>query len=410
MLLSRLLNHLIRVDGMTLIDAYGRSHSFGNADGPGLIIRLHDPSLHWKMYLRPDLTLGEALTDGTLTVENGSVRDLMMLMGRNLQGADPHLVMRVVARMDRLFQRLQQLNPENRAQENVAHHYDLSGDFYALFLDSDLQYSCAYFTHPDEDLETAQENKKRHIAAKLLLEPGQKVLDIGSGWGGLALYLAENWDVDVTGLTLSVEQHKIAQARAQQAGLAERVRFLVRDYRAVGGSYDRIVSVGMFEHVGINHFATFFSKVRKLLTEDGVALIHTIGHADGPGITDPWIRKYIFPGGYIPALSEIMPEIENARLIATDIEVLRRHYAETLRHWMKRFQANWSRIAELYDERFCRMWEYYLAVSEMSFEHMDSVVFQIQMARDQEAVPLTRDYVPDREAAEAQSASETQAA
>jgi cyclopropane-fatty-acyl-phospholipid synthase len=264
---------------------------------------------------------------------------------------------------------------------------------YGLFLDSDRQYSCAYFRTGAEDLDTAQLDKKRHIAAKLLLKPGMKVLDIGSGWGGLALYLAREHGAEVTGLTLSSEQLAYAEARAAREGLAGRVRFVLRDYRDETETYDRVVSVGMFEHVGVNHFRRFFAQVRDRLTPDGIALLHTIGRSQGPGRTDPWIRKYIFPGGYIPALSEVSRAIERERLETTDIEVLRLHYAETLRHWRRRFLANCARIEAIYDERFCRMWEFYLAVSEVSFRYLDSVVFQIQMAKRRDAVPLVRDYL-----------------
>jgi cyclopropane-fatty-acyl-phospholipid synthase len=291
----------------------------------------------------------------------------------------------------------QQYNPLHAARENVAHHYDLSDTLYDLFLDIDRQYSCAYFTRPDVTLETAQADKKRHIAAKLLLRPGQKVLDIGCGWGGLALYLARECGVQVTGLTLSSEQLKVAERRAAAAGLADRVRFHLRDYRTETGRYDRIVSVGMFEHVGVVHYPAFFRKLDELLSPDGVALLHSIGRMDGPGATNPWIRKYIFPGGYSPAMSEVLPEVEKVGLWITDIEVLRLHYAETLRHWRQRFLANRERIKNLYDERFCRMWEFYLAGSEVAFRHQGHIVFQMQIAKRVDAVPLTRDYMFDWE-------------
>jgi cyclopropane-fatty-acyl-phospholipid synthase len=296
-----------------------------------------------------------------------------------------------------MFRRLYQFNPKERARRNVAHHYDLSGALYDLFLDDDRQYSCAYFRRPGDGLETAQEQKKRHIAAKLLLEPGMTVLDIGSGWGGLDLYLAENADVKVTGVTLSTEQLNVSRRRADETGLAGRVEYFLRDYREQTGVFDRIVSVGMFEHVGVGHFDAFFSTVRDRLADDGVALLHMIGRADGPGVTDAWIRKYIFPGGYFPALSEVSFAIEKAGLWVTDIEVLRLHYAETLRHWRRRFLANRDKAVALYDERFCRMWEFYLAASEISFRYMNCAVYQIQLAKRQEAVPLTRDYMAKAE-------------
>jgi len=286
-----------------------------------------------------------------------------------------------------------------RARRNVAHHYDLSDQLYELFLDRDRQYSCAYFRSPEDELETAQQNKKRHIAAKLLLQPGHKVLDIGSGWGGLALYLAAECGCEVTGLTLSEEQHKVSQGRAAAAGLADRVRFHLRDYREEEGQYDRIVSVGMFEHVGVVQYPTFFRKVNQLLTPDGVALLHSIGRMEGPGTTNPWLRKYIFPGGYSPALSEVVPAVERERLWITDIEILRLHYAETLCNWRGRFEENRERIRALYDERFCRMWELYLVGAELAFRRDRHLNFQMQLAKQVGTVPLTRDYITDWERA-----------
>ncbi|MGH6792571.1 MAG: class I SAM-dependent methyltransferase, partial [Methyloceanibacter sp.] len=299
-------------------------------------------------------------------------------------------------RLGRVLRYLHTFNPITRARRNVAHHYDLSGRLYDLFLDRDRQYSCAYFETPKDDLETAQDQKKRHLAAKLLFDrPGLKVLDIGSGWGGLGLYLARECGAEVDGVTLSEEQHKLSCERAQAAGLDDRVRFHLRDYRQLSGRFDRIVSVGMFEHVGAAHYRTFFQKARSLLADDGVMLLHTIGRASPPGTTNPWLRKYIFPGGYTPALSEVMRAVEKTGLIVTDVEVLRLHYAKTLRHWRRRFLRNWSKAAELYDERFCRMWEFYLAGCEVAFRYMDQVVFQLQISHRQDAVPLTRDYITD---------------
>jgi cyclopropane-fatty-acyl-phospholipid synthase len=393
-LLSRLLTHLIRVGTLTVTDAGGRRHVFSGAPGPAVAIRLHDPALPRRLFFNPSLALGEAYTDGTLTIENGgSLYNLLDLLCLNVGRVGLHPFNRARIAIERLFRRFDQFNPITKARANVAHHYDLSGELYELFLDSDRQYSCAYFRTGGEDLETAQIDKKRHIAAKLLLKPGQKVLDIGSGWGGLALHLAREHGVEVTGLTLSSEQLAYAEARARREGLADRVRFALRDYRDETGIYDRIVSVGMFEHVGINHYRQFFAQIRDRLTPDGIALLHTIGRTQRPGRTDPWIRKYIFPGGYIPALSEIARAVEHTGIETTDVEILRLHYAETLRHWRQRFLANHARAAAIYDERFCRMWEFYLAVSEVSFRHLDSAVFQIQMAKRRDAVPLVRDYL-----------------
>jgi cyclopropane-fatty-acyl-phospholipid synthase len=297
------------------------------------------------------------------------------------------------------FRGLTQRNVAARARKNVAHHYDLSNELYRLFLDDDLQYSCAYFLKPDDSLETAQRNKLRHIAAKLALKPGQKVLDIGSGWGGMAMYLAEAAQVDVTGVTLSVEQHELATKRARERGLSDRVRFELRDYRDVTAKFDRIVSVGMFEHVGIGHYGEFFTKVSSLLADDGVALLHSIGRKGGPGSTGPWLRKYIFPGSYAPALSETLTAIEGSGLWVTDIEVLRLHYAETLLHWERRFQKNRSKIAALHDERFCRMWEFYLIGCEFGFRFGKQMVFQIQLAKNVNTLPLDRNYMAAAEAA-----------
>ena len=281
----------------------------------------------------------------------------------------------------------------------MAHHYDLSDALYDLFLDADRQYSCAYVMSPDDTLETAQAQKKRHIAAKLLMKPGHRVLDIGSGWGGLGLYLGDISGADITGLTLSEHQLAVSNDRAAKAGFADRIRFKLLDYRSEAGKYDRIVSVGMFEHVGVNHFNAFFQKIADALTDDGVALIHAIGRADGPGHTNPWIDKYIFPGGYCPALSEVIPAIEKAGLLITDIEILRLHYAETLKRWRERFDANREKIRALYDDRFCRMWEFYLSTSELAFRYQGQMVFQIQLAKKTGSVPITRDYIAEFEAA-----------
>ncbi|HEX7969053.1 MAG TPA: cyclopropane-fatty-acyl-phospholipid synthase family protein, partial [Stellaceae bacterium] len=345
----------------------------------------------------PRLGLGEAFMDGTLTVEDAGLYDFLDLLASNINLAPKNLLTPLYDGFGATFRFFQQYNPLSRARRNVAHHYDLSGALYELFLDSDRQYSCAYFTDTDQTIEQAQAAKKRHIAAKLLLAPGQKVLDIGSGWGGLALYLAKECDVSVTGLTLSTEQLKVARRRAAAAGLADRVRFELCDYREAQGRYDRIVSVGMFEHVGVVHYPTFFRKVKELLSEDGVTLLHSIGRHDGPASTNPWVRKYIFPGGYSPAISEVVPVIERLGLWITDIEILRLHYAETLRAWRTRFNANRERVRALYDERFCRMWEFYLAGSEIAFRHQGHMNFQMQLAKKVDAVPLTRDYITDWE-------------
>ena len=395
MLFADLLRALIRNGRLTLIDAGGIRHEFGQAPGRSVTIRLHRRRLHWLLALRPRMAIAEAYVDGTLTVEDGTIYDFLMLAFGNIETAAPSSFAPLWNGVSWSIRHLHQFNPIARARHNVARHYDLSGSLYDLFLDADRQYSCAYFQHPGDDLETAQAAKKRHIAAKLCLKPGMKVLDLGSGWGGLALYLAREAGVDVTGLTLSAEQFKLATERARAAGLADRVRFRLQDYRAETGLYDRIVSVGMFEHVGVLNFQRYFDTLRSRLVEDGIALVHAIGRRDGPGDTNPWIRKYIFPGGYVPALSEVLPRIERSGLWVTDIEILRLHYAFTLRHWRLRFMANRDRARGIFDERFCRMWEFYLAAAEATMRVGGQMVFQIQLSRRLDAVPLTRDYIDD---------------
>jgi cyclopropane-fatty-acyl-phospholipid synthase len=398
MLLAHLLDRLVTAGTLRVTDANGRSWQFGDGTPPRAAMRLADPALHWKLAVHPRLYLGEAYMNGTLLVEEGDLYDLLDVLCSNAEAALSHSVLSPIWNGFGTFLRtLQQWNPAPKAKANVAHHYDLSDTLYELFLDRDRQYSCGYFERPDDDIETAQYAKKRHLAAKLLLRPGMKVLDIGCGWGGLALFLARETGADVTGLTLSEEQHKVATRRAEQAGLAERVRFHLRDYRQETGSYDRIVSVGMFEHVGVPQYSAYFGKLRELLAPGGVAVLHSIGRMDGPGVTNPWIRKYIFPGGYVPALSEVLPVVEKTGLWVCDIEVLRLHYARTLRLWRRRFRQNWDKVRALYDERFCRMWEFYLAGSEIAFRHMGHMVFQMQISNALEAVPLTRDYITDWE-------------
>ncbi len=337
------------------------------------------------------MRFGEAYIDGRVTVEDGTIYDALAALSSGAEIEGPFG--RLATALAPVVRLIQQRNPLRRARRNVAHHYDLSRQLYESFLDKDLQYSCAYFPDPGMDLEAAQEAKKRHIAAKLLLHPGCRVLDIGSGWGGLAIWIARNTGAEVLGVTLSAEQLAAARERAAAAGVADRARFELADYRAVTGRFDRIVSVGMFEHVGAPHHRAFFAKVRDLLAEDGVALLHSIGRTDGPGATNPWLRKHIFPGGYSPALSEVAPAIERAGLWATDVEILRLHYALTLRRWRERFHANRDAVRRLYDERFCRMWEFYLAGAEVSFRFQGQMVLQIQLARRQDATPITRDYM-----------------
>jgi cyclopropane-fatty-acyl-phospholipid synthase len=395
-MLGPLLDRFLHRGTLTVLMPGGRRERYG-AGLPSVTVRLHDRRAAFELLLNPDLKLGELYMDGRLTVEDGEVIDLLALVMMNAR--QPATGLRRVLRSWRTFARgLSQFNPAGRSRRHAAHHYDLNGRLYDLFLGRDKQYSCAYFSAPGETLEEAQVGKKRHIAAKLLLNrPGLKVLDIGCGWGGLALNLAQDCGAEVLGVTLSEEQLGVARRRAQLAGVADQCRFELTDYRALGGKYDRIVSVGMFEHVGAPYYDAFFKKVRSLLADNGVMLLHTIGRVDGPGATNPWIAKYIFPGGYVPALSEAVGAIERNSLIVSDVEILRLHYAQTLAEWQMRFKANRAQVAALYDERFCRMWEFYLAASEMAFRFDGQVNFQIQIVKDQMVLPLTRDYMIDSE-------------
>lgn len=382
--------------GLTVTTTSGRTFSVG-PDKPHVHVRFTTPSAQWRLLLDPELALGEIYTDGEMVIERGDIADLLAVAMSQPQ-IQPTLSSRIFFYVRRALRRVAQFNPRDRSRRNVAHHYDLDGQLYSLFLDADRQYSCAYFEHPGQRLDDAQLAKKRHLAAKLILDrPDLKTLDIGSGWGGLSLYLAEMAGARMTGVTLSTEQLGVARARAEEKGLSDRIAFRLQDYRDIPGPFDRIVSVGMFEHVGVDHYGAFFQKVRDLLDENGVMVLHSIGRSDVPGITNPWIAKYIFPGGYIPALSEVVPQIEKAGLVVTDIEILRLHYAETLKAWRQRFLARREEALRLTDERFCRMWEFYLAGSEMAFRHQGLMVFQIQLAKRQEAVPLTRDYMGEAE-------------
>ena len=357
-------------------------------------VRFLDGRAERELALDPGLKVGELFTDGRLLVEQGSIYQFLHLLLRDLRDMKPPLALRVFdAAQMTLWRWLPKNNPA-KSQRNVAHHYDLGDELYALFLDPDWQYSCAYFEYPGQSLAEAQLAKKRHIAAKLRVQPGSTILDIGSGWGGLALYLARvAGAAKVTGVTLSEEQIARARRRAQEAGLADRVEFHLEDYRAVQGRFDRIVSVGMFEHVGLGFYDAFFRTSRRLLEDDGIMLLHTIGSANTPGPTNPWVLKYIFPGGHLPSLSDIVPPIERAGLVAVDIETLGPHYAETVLAWRLNFMARREEAAKLYDERFCRMWEFYLAMAEVAFRTNDITVYQIQLARRRENVPLTRDYL-----------------
>jgi cyclopropane-fatty-acyl-phospholipid synthase len=405
MLWSRLLSYLVKTGDLTVIDAGGKSHKFGVAgQKPKSVVKLHDKSLHWKLFLYSEFHLGESYMNGTLTLEEGNLNDLLSILAINFAVSKPTLPEKLAEDMAPFTQAIQQFNPVGLAQKHVAPHYDLSDRLYELFLDKDMHYTCAYFTDPDNSLEQAQQDKIRHVASKLQLRPGMKILDAGCGWGGLAIYLAKIADVDVTGVTLSGEQVKKATERAKAAGLQDKVRFLQKDYRTMEGTFDRVVSVGMMEHIGSAFYKETFAKTRELLTPDGIAFFHFIGRLDGPGTTNPWLRKYIFPGGYAPSMSEITRVIEKSELLMTDIEVLRMHYAYTLRDWQKRFRDNWDTVAGIYDERFCRMWEFYLVSAEMDFRYLSTAIFHIQLAKDVNTLPITRDYMVDWERAHPETA------
>jgi len=396
-LLSIFLSRFIRQGSLDVTTAAGNVYTFGDGSGAPVSVRLTNATAQRAVLLDPELRLGEAYMDGSLVVERGSIADLLEILFRQERIAAPTWALPPRA-IRHSFRRVQQFNPRSRSRRNVAHHYDLDGRLYQLFLDADQQYSCAYFESERQSLDDAQLAKRRHLAAKLRVAPGATVLDIGCGWGGLALYLAETAKARVTGITLSKEQHARATERALERGQAQQASFRLEDYRDVGGRFDRIVSVGMFEHVGVGFYDTYFRKCAQLLADDGVFLLHTIGRSSSPAVTNPWIAKYIFPGGYIPALSEVLPAIERARLVVTDVEILQLHYAETLKAWRARFLAHREEAERLYDERFVRMWEFYLASSEMAFRESDMVVFQIQMAKRKGVVPQTRDYIGQEEA------------
>jgi cyclopropane-fatty-acyl-phospholipid synthase len=406
--LDRMLARFVETGRLTVIDAAGRRHVFAGkgdtaVDGEPVkpvTIRLHDRRLYRQIVLNPELHMGEAYMDGRVTMEEGStIRDFLTLFSANRYNLGRLPIQRAAYAVKFVLRGWQQSNRPGEARRNVAHHYDIGNAFYKLFLDRNLLYSCAYFRDPGDSLEDAQRNKLRLLAAKLVLRPGLRVLDIGCGWGDLALYLAQLEDVQVTGVTLSAEQQAHASARAAALGLSDRVEFRLQDYRNVTDRFDRIVSVGMFEHVGVRHYDEFFRKLNALMPDDGIALIHSIGKMSPPGTASPWYRKYIFPGAYSPALSEVFAVIERNRLWCTDLEFLRLHYAMTCRHWADRFAANRDKAVAMFDERFARMWEFYLISAEMMFRTGSQLVFQMQLSRRRDAAPLTRDYITDRQRA-----------
>ncbi len=380
----------------------GKRLTLGDGTGPSVAVRITSPLWALRIATFPETALGDAYMDGGVILEAGDVYDLLEIAGRNFRRRPGVHRAGWLARWRQDF--VLSRNAKRQARDNVHRHYDLSSAFYRRFLDADLQYSCAYFEQLDDSLEEAQLAKERRLAAKLLLRPGHRVLDIGCGWGGLALRIAGETGAQVDGVTLSTEQLALARERADAQGLAGRVRFSLADYRDVSGPYDRIVSVGMFEHVGRPNYDAYFGQVRRLLADDGVAVIHSIGRADGPGVTQPWIARHIFPGGYIPALSETLAAVEHAGLFVADIEVLRLHYAMTLQAWRRRFAAQRTEVAKIRGERFCRMWEFYLAASEVGFRYAGHMVFQLQLARRIDAVPITRNYIERAERALSQRA------
>lgn len=399
MILDYLFKPFIQIGTLRIVDPQGKTRVYAGQKDPefpnlDVTIRLHNKKIVRQFLWEPHLALGEGYTKGTITLEKGSLSELLAIGAKNLHlKPKPTYLYKVFDVLANGLSYIKQHSPIWLAQKQIAHHYDLNEAFIHLFLDSDLQYSCAYFKSNHDSLETAQENKKRHIAEKLHIKPGSKILDIGSGWGGMALYLAKNYDAEVVGLTLSKEQLAVSEARAKQMNLSKQVKFYLKDYREEQGSYDRIVSVGMFEHVGLPQYSIYFNQAFRLLKEDGIMLLHSIGTAAPPRPTSAWIRKYIFPGGYCPSLSEVIPKIENVGFYLTDVEILRNHYALTLMHWRERFMKNREHALKLYNEEFCRMWEYYLTACEMGFRYQDLMVFQMQLARHKDIVPITRDYL-----------------
>jgi len=392
-ILNYLIEPLITIGHLEIEFPGGEVRTFGDANHKKVKVTITDVKTLRSLVLNPDLALGEAYMDKSIVIEDDNLYGLLSLFAKNISNQPDSRMSKFIAFKSRLMFWFQKSNLPKRSKKNVEHHYDLSPELYKLFLDEDQQYSCAFFKREDDSLEQAQVNKKQHIAKKLLLEPGMSVLDIGCGWGGLSLTLAKDYDVNVLGITLSEEQKLIAEARAIREGIQDKVKFKILDYRSDFGTFDRIVSVGMFEHVGTSNYMDYFEAIRKKLNKNGIALIHTIGRVSPPGNNNPWLEKYIFPGGYTPAMSEMVASVERNYLYITDIEVWRLHYAKTLHHWHSRFTENEKKIREIYDERFCRMWRYYLIACEISFRHYQQVVFQVQISKEQETVPLTRNYL-----------------
>jgi len=394
MQLARFLNKLFKKGGFILIDAYKKKYIIGEPENKKPItLKILNKKLHYKLLLRPDLYFGEAYSDGDIEIENGTLTDFLELALMNIGRGELNFFSQLINSLSGSYRYLTNFNLIKKSKMNVAHHYDLSDNLYDLFLDPKRQYSCAYFKNENDSLETAQNNKIQHIIKKLNIKPNHKILDIGCGWGSLAIDIAKSINCEVTGITLSKNQFDYCVKKVKELNMENQIIFKLIDYRELNEKFDRIVSIGMFEHVGRKFYMRFFRQIEKLLSDDGVSLIHTIGSVNPPGDPHPWITKYIFPGGYTPSLSEVTNPIEKAGLIVSDIEVLKLHYSYTLRHWKENCLKNKEKITEMFDERFFRMWEFYLAGCEIAFKWGDQVVYQFQLTKNYTSTPTTRDYI-----------------
>lgn len=394
MQLARYLNKLFRKDGFLLIDANSNKYIIGTPkNNKPIIVKILDKKLHYKLFFRPDLYFGEAYSNGDIQIENGSLTDFLDIALMNIGRGELNFFSMLINKLYGSYRYLTNFNFIKKSKMNVAHHYDLSDDLYSLFLDPKKQYSCGYFINENDTLEDAQNNKIQHIIKKLNIKPNQKVLDIGCGWGSLAIDIAKSNNCEVTGITLSENQFNYCVKKAKKLNLENQVTFKLIDYRQLDEKFDRIVSVGMFEHVGRKFYKNFFKKIDKLLKDDGITLLHTIGSVNPPRDPHPWITKYIFPGGYTPSLSEVVTPVEKAGLIVSDIEVLKLHYSHTLRHWKENCIKNKNQIINMFDEKFFRMWEFYLASCESAFKWGDQVVYQFQLTKNYMSTPNTRDYI-----------------
>jgi len=394
MQLARFLNNIFKKDGFVLIDAFSKKYIIGTPiKKDPIVVRLLNKKLHYKLLFYPDLYFGEAYAEGDIEIENGSLTDFLNIALMNIGRTDINIFNKILNKLRGSYRYLTNFNFIKKSKMNVAHHYDISDELYELFLDPKKQYSCAYFKNEDDTLETAQNNKINHIIKKLNIKSGQRILDIGSGWGSLAIDIAKSIDCDVTGITLSENQYNFSLKKIKDLGLEKKVRFKLLDYRQINDKFDRVVSVGMFEHVGRKYYKKFFDQIFNLLDENGVAIVHTIGSVDPPRDPQPWINKYIFPGGYTPSMSEMTKPIEKSGLIVSDVEVLKLHYSLTLRHWKERFLSNKNKVISMFDEKFFRMWEFYLTSCEIAFKYGDQVVYQFQLAKNYTSTPTTRDYI-----------------